>query len=105
MANDINSMNTNRPQQAARDIAERVKSEARSSTAEQEQNGNEGSDRVSLTSTASKLKDIERSIGSDAPVNQDRVNQVKDALSRGEYRVDADRVADKMIDFETSLRR
>lgn len=107
MANDISSINGNRPQQAARDMAERVKSEARSDSmnAEQNRGADSGSDRVSLTDTASKLKDIERSIGDDAAVNQSRVNQVKDALARGEYKVDADRVADKMIDFETSLRR
>lgn len=104
MANDINSINTNRSQQAVRDIAERVKSEARSNP-EQSHESDPGSDKVSLTDTASKLKDIERSMGNDGAVNQDRVNEVKNALSRGEYTVDADRVADKMIDFETSLRR
>ncbi len=103
MANDINSINTNRSQQAVRDIAERVKSEARSNPEQSRESDN--SDKVSLTDTASKLKDIERSMGNDGTVNQDRVNEVRNALSRGEYSVDADRVADKMIDFETSLRR
>lgn len=102
MANDITSINSAKSQQSATRSAQRVKDEAdhSGSTAS---SGQTSSDKVSLTSTASRLKDIERSLGNEAPVNTDRVNQVRSAIARGEYNVDASRVADKMMDFETSL--
>ena len=103
MANDITSINSARSQQAASRAAERVRDEATNSSSESTQSES-SDDKVSLTSTASRLKDIERQMGSEAPVNQSRVSEVREAIARGEYSVDADRIADKMLDFESSIR-
>ncbi|MCW2388276.1 negative regulator of flagellin synthesis FlgM [Sphingobium sp. B11D3B] len=35
-----------------------------------------------------------------APVDMDRINRVKQAIASGQYPVDADKIADRMIDLD-----
>ena len=102
MANDITGINSARTQQSGNRAAERIGSN------QTNQNGDKadattGSDKVSLTSTAARLKDLERQLADQSPVDSNRVNAMKTALSSGEFKVDAERVADKMMNFESSL--
>lgn len=60
-------------------------------------------DTVHLTDMASRLKSLEQKLASQSEVDQSHVNRVRDAISRGEYRIDPDRVADKMMDFESDF--
>jgi negative regulator of flagellin synthesis FlgM len=60
-------------------------------------------DTVSITDMASRLHSLEKKLASAPDVDQDHVNRVRDAISRGEYRIDPDRVADKMMDFESDF--
>ncbi|MDO9049682.1 MAG: flagellar biosynthesis anti-sigma factor FlgM [Methylobacter sp.] len=56
-------------------------------------------DSVALTTTAQEIK---KAFGSSAasPVDIDRVNSVKKALADGNYQVNAEKVAQKLIQFE-----
>ncbi|MGZ5049745.1 MAG: flagellar biosynthesis anti-sigma factor FlgM [Methylobacter sp.] len=56
-------------------------------------------DKVALTPTAMELK---KSIGasSSTPVDFDRVNAIKKALANGTYSVNAEKVAQKLMQFE-----
>ena len=104
MANDINSINSAKTQQSNNRSATRIKNEAADGGTGESRQQSE-TDTVSLTSTASKMRDIERSLKAESPVNAQRVQAMRQAIDNGEYRVDSDRVADKMIDFESSFRR
>ncbi len=105
MANDITNINSSRtgasdsrPQRL--DNARNRSEHGNNSTSSSASTG----DKVSLTRTAARLKDIEQRLASSqAPVDNSRVNQMKSAIDKGEYNVNADRVASKMIDFENSL--
>lgn len=57
-------------------------------------------DTVEITEMASQLKSLEQKLAKQPDVDQDHVNRVRDAIHRGEYRVDPDRVATKMMGFE-----
>jgi len=60
-------------------------------------------DTVTLTDSARQLQKLEEAVAK-APVSSaERVQAVKDALSRNAFTVDADRVADKMLQFERDL--
>ncbi|MFC0677103.1 flagellar biosynthesis anti-sigma factor FlgM [Lysobacter korlensis] len=61
-------------------------------------------DSLRLTGEATGLQAIERELGA-APAGIDvgRVNAIRAALADGSYRVDAQAVADRMIDFERAL--
>ncbi len=104
MANDITSIHSSRTQQSGTRQSQRLDDAGNKGASNVASNaGSSGADKVSLTSTAARLKDIEQRLASQTSVDNNRVSQVKSAISNGEYNVDADRVANKMIDFENSL--
>lgn len=62
-------------------------------------------DSVQLTEEVSRIQQIEQSLASIPIVNAGRVKAVSDALEDGSYTVDAERVADKIIEMETEMAR
>jgi negative regulator of flagellin synthesis FlgM len=79
---------------AARAGAERGQPVSAASTAES----------VRFTGEAESLQALERQLGS-APAGIDvaRVNALRAAIADGSYRVDAAKVADRMLDFDRAL--
>jgi negative regulator of flagellin synthesis FlgM len=62
-------------------------------------------DNVSLTGTARDLASIQQSLMAMPAVDEARVANVKRRLDGGEYRVDAQRVADRLLSLEGDLAR
>lgn len=60
-------------------------------------------DTVSLTVTAARLQHLEENLAALPVVDEQRVEAVRQAIAAGTYRVDADRVADKLLAFEQNL--
>lgn len=61
------------------------------------------SDKVTLTGTAAKLKELEGQLANQPMVDSHRVQSVQNSLNKGEYKVDPESIADKMIDFESAF--
>lgn len=61
---------------------------------------NEVHNKVDLADMASRLKSLEHQLTTQPEFDQNHVNRIRDAISRGEYHVNPDRIADKMMDFE-----
>jgi len=100
MTNDITGIHSARTGQAGNRNTKRVGNES-DAPARAGDRANTGDDKVSLTSTAARLKDIERRLATDQPpFDAERVNRTKQAIANGKYHVDAGRVADKMLKFE-----
>ncbi len=60
-------------------------------------------DEVRLTSISTRLRELE-SVASGSPeVDMDRVNALREAIESGEYRVDSERVASRLVDLESRL--
>lgn len=78
-------------------------SAANKSAAESQTQAAPSRDTVSLTPQAQKLKDLESRISSLPEVDTDRVSAIKDAIANGTYEIDANRIAEKMMQFERSL--
>ncbi len=57
-------------------------------------------DRVDITSVAKEITKAFESSKSSSPINEERVNAVKKALKEGNYPIDAQRIAKKMIQME-----
>lgn len=57
------------------------------------------------SSTTARLKDLESRLTDKLPIDTLRINEMKNAIANGEYEVDAERIANKMIDFESSLKK
>ena len=60
-------------------------------------------DTVSLTGTATHLKTLEAVMASLPVVDSQRVEQLRQSVSSGTYRVDSQRVASKLVSFENRL--
>jgi negative regulator of flagellin synthesis FlgM len=61
-------------------------------------------DHVTLTDSARSLQKIEEAVAKTPVVNAGKVAAVKQAISSGTYRVDAGRVADKLLKYERGLK-
>jgi negative regulator of flagellin synthesis FlgM len=61
-------------------------------------------DHVTLTSSARSLHKLEETIAKTPVVDTAKVAAVKQSISSGSYKIDAGRVADKLIQFERGLK-
>ncbi|MDB2705008.1 flagellar biosynthesis anti-sigma factor FlgM [Pseudomonadota bacterium] len=62
-----------------------------------------GTDKISLTETATQLQSVKQTLA-DAPiVNDERVSELRAAVADGSYSVDATELAQNIIDFENKL--
>ena len=59
-------------------------------------------DSVSLTASAQQLNQVQKK-GTEAPVNQEKVDKLKKAIQNGEYQVNAESVAKKIAALETEI--
>jgi negative regulator of flagellin synthesis FlgM len=64
----------------------------------------QAADTVTLTSSARSLQKIEEAVAKTPVVNTSKVAAVKQAISSGTYQIDAGRVADKLLQFESGLK-
>ena len=64
----------------------------------------QAADQVTLTSSARSLQKIEETIAKTPVVNTDKVKSIKQQLDAGTYKVDAGRVAGKLLQFESGLK-
>lgn len=60
-------------------------------------------DTVSLSDNAVQLGKLDNSVVAAPVVDTQRVEQVKQAISNGTYEVDAEKVADKLMQFDSIL--
>ena len=60
-------------------------------------------DTVTLTDSAHQLQKLAEAIAKVPVTNAEKVQSVKDAVARNAFTVDAERVADKMLQFERDL--
>ncbi|GAA6131676.1 flagellar biosynthesis anti-sigma factor FlgM [Halopseudomonas sabulinigri] len=56
---------------------------------------------VSLSQQAQQLQAIEERLRELPEVDSERVNQIKQAIADGSYQVDSNRIADKLLSFES----
>lgn len=61
------------------------------------------SSNVNLTQTASNLQALEKAIAATPEVDHQKVDAVRKAINEGTYKVDSERTATKLIDFDTAL--
>jgi negative regulator of flagellin synthesis FlgM len=61
-------------------------------------------DHVTLTDSARALQKIEAAVAKTPVVNADKVAAVKQAISSGTYKIDAGRIAGKLLNYERGLK-
>jgi negative regulator of flagellin synthesis FlgM len=81
-------------------VADKSQGEASAAGVSTSQTG----DTVTLTSSARSLQKIEEAVAKAPVVDASKVAAVKQAVDSGTYQINADRVADKLLQFESGLK-
>lgn len=58
---------------------------------------------VTLTNAAAQLRETEASLAGVSVVDNQKVEQIKQSILEGSYRIDSERIADKLIALEQAL--
>jgi len=105
MAHDISGINSNKSSNMGdRNVTGIKKSdEAKKSGSVSASTNESGADKVTLTDTAAKLKALESDLASQSVVNDNKVKDVQTSIQSGSYKMDPERIADKMINFESAF--
>ena len=64
----------------------------------------QSADHVTLTESARSMQKIEEAVAKTPVVNADKVAAVKHAISSGTYKIDAGRIAGKLLQYERGLK-
>lgn len=62
-----------------------------------------GGDSLRLTGEATHLQTMQRELSSASAVDTARVQSIREALQAGTYKIDAQAIADRMLDLESQL--
>lgn len=103
MSNDISGIKSGRSHQTTERPTQGVSrdSDSAANTRNTPETGSQ--DKVVLTDMAARMKSLEQKLAKQPEVDQAHVSRVRDAINRGEYSVNPDRVADKMMGFERDM--
>lgn len=58
---------------------------------------------VNLSSQAKNLKQLEQKLGNYPEMDDDRIEQIRSALESGSYKIDAEKLAQKMLEMDESI--
>lgn len=95
------SININRPSVQQNVVVEQNKQQKQQDVRAQNQTTSTNSkDSVQLTSQAMNLKKLEKQPESKPQVNQQRIETLKAAILNGDYKINTERLAEKLSQFE-----
>mgnify|MGYP000400235671 FL=1 len=104
MSIDINQISSNRPDGPKRHDNGKVAPSSAQQTENKSSNapsqGANTQDSVSLSSTAQNIAKIEAEIKSLPDVDQSKVDSIKARIDNGDYQVDSQNLAQKLLDIE-----
>lgn len=97
MSNDIDAIFKQQPAASQQTAASRNAAAGQSANASNQQ---QSTDTVQLTNSARVLHELERAVADAPVVDSKRVSDLAQAVASGEYQVDAERVAEKILQFD-----
>ena len=65
--------------------------------------GHNAADSVSLTDVAAKLQALEKAVAASSGVDPGRVEALRQAIRSGDYEIDPQQIAEKLLDLEAKL--
>ncbi len=104
MPHDISGINSNKSSQLGdRNVTQVKKSDDAAKSTKSSTSTATAGDKVTLTDTAAKLKALELGLANQPAVDDNKVKDVQTSLQNGSYKMDPERIADKMINFESAF--
>ncbi|TPH17121.1 flagellar biosynthesis anti-sigma factor FlgM [Litorilituus lipolyticus] len=99
----ININNLNNVTQVQQNQKAQVKQQASESANTQSQVRTVGKDSVSITPQAKQLNELQKKSSEGPGIDQKKIDELKKAISSGEYKVDPEKLAASIADFEFKL--
>jgi len=99
----ININNLNNQTQVHQNKQTQVKQDAAQTANNNAQVKNVARDSVSLTPQAQQFKELQKKTASAPMVDQKKIDELKKAISSGEYKVDAEKLMKNMLAYEFDL--
>ncbi len=104
MAHDITGINTNKSSQMGdRSVSSVKKSDTDKKMSQSHMSDTSSHDKVTLTDTAAKLKALEMNLAKQPVVDNNKVHNMQTSIQNGNYKMNPERIADKMISFESAF--
>ena len=102
MAMEINGLNNNQTNSTKAKSSQRSNASAPVPTASGDHSvaSKPNSDTVQISAEAKLLNKVSQSLGSDSPVNREKVEALRAAVADGSYRPNAQSIAQKMLDTD-----
>lgn len=100
MAMEINGLNSSGNKTSASQGTASPRSRQTSSASS---NNSSSSEQVNISAEARLLSQVASGLGADAPIDHDKVAALKAALADGSYQINADTIADKMLELDGKL--
>lgn len=104
MAHDISGINSNKSSHMGdRNVSNIKKSDDSHKASHMDNESTSLGDKVTLTDTAAKLKALESDLSNQPVVDGSKVRDMQTSINSGNYKVDPESIADKMINFESAF--
>lgn len=100
MAMEINGLNSSGNKTSASQGTASTRARQTSSASS---NNSSSSEQVNISAEARLLSQVASGLGADAPIDHDKVAALKAALADGSYQINADTIADKMLELDGKL--
>jgi negative regulator of flagellin synthesis FlgM len=103
MVLNINKFGQNTPIKQNSEQAQLQKKDAQLANVQMSQSQKAPKDSVSLTPQAQKMTELQKKANDSSEINQKRVDQLKKAIASGDYKVNPEKLAASMQNFELLL--
>jgi len=101
--NGIGPGQVNTPRTTADKSSNQTSTQAASAEQNKAQSPATRGENVKLSNQAKNLNQLEQKLGEYPEMDDDRVSQIRAALEDGSYKVDAEKLAQKMLDMDESI--
>jgi negative regulator of flagellin synthesis FlgM len=102
MVSDIKGLNARQPNAPRTGDTGKVRTESATADAARTAGGSASDDRVELSGLAEAIRAAARTLAAQPPVDEARVRELKEAVANGDYQVDPERLARKLIDADNA---
>jgi negative regulator of flagellin synthesis FlgM len=103
MAININNLSNNNQVKQKLDQQVQVKQQATQNSASTDQAKSASKDSVSLTPQAKQLGELQKKASEAPSINQKKVDELKKAITSGDYRINPEKLAASIANFEFKL--
>ncbi len=103
MVNNISNLNKGQQVKQVVEQQNDVQQKAMQAASSSQQTKQAGQDSVSITPQAQQMSQLQKKSGEEPIINQKKIQQLQKAIASGEYKINPDKLAASIANFEFNL--